>query len=76
MALVLASQSSKAIRESGGRLKGETMNTISRIVAWINIVGSAIVIAIIIGAVASAPDTTYEEFRGIVTTPLTVEVAP
>ena len=37
VALILASQSSRDIRNSSGRLGGEGMNTAARIIAWINI---------------------------------------
>lgn len=52
VALVLASNSSKNIKRSGGRLSGDGLNTAARIVAWINIglwllfVGIIVIVAI------------------------------
>lgn len=39
IALVLASQSNKAIAASNGRLEGHGMNTATKVISWINIVG-------------------------------------
>lgn len=55
VALVLAGQSSAEIRSSGGRLGGEGMNTAARVIAWLNIGVSALVIALfMIGAMAAS----------------------
>lgn len=49
IALVLASQSSKAIAASGGRLEGRGMNTATKWLSWINIVLYIIGIIIFVG---------------------------
>ena len=41
-ALVLAGQSNRAIVASGGRLEGRSMNTATKVIAWINIVLSVL----------------------------------
>jgi hypothetical protein len=67
IALVLANSSDRKIAESGGRLTGETLNRVARIVSWINIgiwiAVTVLVIIIIIVAVASS-----ESSLGVLTT--------
>ena len=60
VALVLASQSSRAIRDSGGRLQGEGFNTAAKIISWINIAGCLFFLLIFIAAAASVDETTYD----------------
>jgi hypothetical protein len=57
IALVLAGQSNRAIDASGGRLEGRSMNTATRIIAWINIVLSVIALIAIVGLVIFAATT-------------------
>ena len=38
IALVLAGQSNRAIDASGGRLEGRSLNTATKVIAWLNIV--------------------------------------
>jgi hypothetical protein len=45
VALVLAGQAARSIRESGGQLTGESMVTAARIIAWLNIVICALLVA-------------------------------
>lgn len=54
IALILASQSSRDIRNSGGRLGGEGMNTAARVIAWINIaLAGLFLLFVFAGAIAS-----------------------
>lgn len=53
VALILASQSSRDIRNSGGRLTGEGMNTAARVISWINIALTVIAVLFFIAAAAS-----------------------
>lgn len=52
IALVLANASNKKIRESGGRLTGESLNKASIIIAWVNIglwtAGTLLIILLVI----------------------------
>jgi hypothetical protein len=48
VALVLARSSNKKIRESGGRLTGESLNKATVIVAWINIALCALILLLVI----------------------------
>jgi hypothetical protein len=54
IALVLAGQSNRAIDASGGRLEGRSMNTATKVIAWINIVVSVIAVIAVIGLFALA----------------------
>lgn len=56
VALVLASQSSRDIRNSGGRLQGEGFNTAARIISWINIVGTVLFIILMVAVAGSVED--------------------
>lgn len=58
VALVLANQSTTEIRNSGGRLGGEGMNTAARVIAWLNIGLSALFIAFFVFAALAASNTT------------------
>lgn len=60
-ALVLASQSNRAIDASGGRLEGRTMNTATKWIAWLNIVlvGLAIIVGIGIVAWLASQDPSF-----------------
>lgn len=51
--LALASQSSRDIRQSGGRLTGAGLNTAARIVAWLNIAFGAVFVIFILAAAGS-----------------------
>lgn len=62
VALVLASQSTRDIRASGGRLQGEGFNTAARIISWINIVVTVLAIAFIV-AVGAAVDSTTPDYN-------------
>jgi hypothetical protein len=44
IALVLAGQSNRAIEASGGRLEGRSLNTATKVIAWLNIVLGVIAI--------------------------------
>ena len=63
VALVLAGQSSRQIRESGGRLGGDGMNSAAKIISWINIVvvGGSIVVFFALGTIWS---TEFREVGG------------
>ena len=51
-ALVLSGQSNRAIDASGGQLEGRSMNTATKVIAWINIVLSVLaLIAVVIALV-------------------------
>jgi hypothetical protein len=55
IALVLANSSNKKIRESGGRLTGETLNRVAIIISWINLgIWIAVILLIIILIIVSA----------------------
>jgi hypothetical protein len=54
VALVLVSQSNRAIAASGGRLGGTGMNTASKVISWINIVVYGIGVVVVIGVLATA----------------------
>ena len=49
IALVLAGQSNRAIDASGGRLEGRSMNTATKVIAWINIVLSVLALIAVVG---------------------------
>ncbi len=55
-ALIVAGQSSRAIDESDGRLEGRSMNTATKVIAWLNIalwaVGILVVVLLIIVGVS------------------------
>lgn len=57
VALVLAGQSSRQIRESGGRLGGAGMNTAAKVMSWINIVFWIGLIALFAAFAATAGNT-------------------
>ena len=58
IALVLAGQSNRAIAASGGRLEGRSMNTATKVIAWINIVLSILaLIALVVALVLFAATT-------------------
>ncbi|HWL35695.1 MAG TPA: DUF4190 domain-containing protein [Frankiaceae bacterium] len=57
VALVLASQASQRIRESGGRLGGAGMVTAAKVISWINIVVSLLFLAAFIAFAATASNT-------------------
>jgi preprotein translocase subunit SecG len=44
IALILASQSKREIAASGGRLSGQGLNTATKVISWLNIVVSILVI--------------------------------
>ena len=57
VAVILAGQSARDIRNSGGRLTGEGMNTAARVIAWINIGLSALGLIILFAAFATSATT-------------------
>ena len=57
IALVLAGQSNRAIDASGGRLEGRSMNTATKVIAWINIVLSILALIAVVGLVIFAATT-------------------
>jgi hypothetical protein len=57
IALVLAGQSNRAIDASGGRLEGRSMNTATKVIAWINIVLSVLALIALVGLVIFAATT-------------------
>jgi Septum formation len=57
VALVLAAQAARTIRESGGRVGGRGAVTAGRILGVLNIVGALAVTAVILVAAANAPTT-------------------
>jgi hypothetical protein len=64
IALVLAGQSNRAIAASGGRLEGRSMNTATKVIAWINIVLSILaLLALVVGLLvfASTDSTIFTE---------------
>jgi hypothetical protein len=52
IALVLAGQSNRAIEASGGRLEGRSLNTATKVIAWLNIVLGVIAIIAFIALIA------------------------
>jgi hypothetical protein len=56
-ALVLAGQSNRAITASGGRLEGRSMNTATKVIAWINIVLSILGLIALAGLLVFAATT-------------------
>lgn len=54
VALILAGQSARDIRESGGRLSGDGMNTAARVISWVNIAGCVLFVLILLAAAGSA----------------------
>ena len=52
IALVLAGQSNRAIDASGGRLEGRSLNTATKVIAWLNIVLGIIGIIAFIALIA------------------------
>jgi len=65
IALVLASQSNRAIDASGGQLEGRSMNTATKVIAWINIVLSVLALIALIGLVIFAATTDSTIFTEI-----------
>jgi hypothetical protein len=59
VALVFAGKASRAIAASGGWLEGWGMVTAARIIAWINIILSALATALFIIVLAGAAGTGY-----------------
>jgi len=57
VALVLAGQSNRAIDASGGRLEGRSMNTATKVIAWINIVLSILALIAVVAFVIFAAST-------------------
>jgi hypothetical protein len=57
IALVLAGQSNRAIAASGGRLEGRSMNTATKVIAWINIVLSILALIAVVGLLIFAATT-------------------
>ncbi|MCU0936918.1 MAG: hypothetical protein MUF66_12870 [Gammaproteobacteria bacterium] len=57
IALVLAGQSNRAIAASGGRLEGTSMNTATKVIAWINIVLSILGLIALAGLLVFAATT-------------------
>ena len=53
IALVLAGQSNRAIDASGGRLEGRSLNTATKVIAWINIVLGIIGIIVLFGLIVA-----------------------
>lgn len=60
VALILAGQSARAIRESGGRLTGEGMVTAARVIAWANIV--LCVLGVLLFVVVAAVGSTSSNY--------------
>jgi hypothetical protein len=58
VALVLAGQSNRAIEASGGQLEGRSLNTATKVIAWLNIVLGIVVIVglIVLLAVGASVD--------------------
>jgi hypothetical protein len=65
IALVLAGQSNRAIDASGGRLEGRSMNTATKVIAWINIVLSVIALIALVGLIIVAATTDSSVFTEI-----------
>lgn len=57
VALVLAGQSNRAIDASGGQLEGRSMNTATKVIAWINIVLSVLGLIALAGLLVFAAST-------------------
>jgi hypothetical protein len=57
IALVLAGQSNRAIAASGGQLEGRSMNTATKVIAWINIVLSLLALLALAGLMVFAITT-------------------
>lgn len=75
IALVLASQSNKAIAASGGRLEGRGMNTATKWISWINIVLYIIGFIVFIGFMffAVSQDPAIFDFPTMTPFPLETE---
>ena len=65
IALVLAGQSNRAIAASGGRLEGRSMNTATKVIAWINIVLSILALIAMVGLIIFAATTDSSVFTEI-----------
>jgi hypothetical protein len=52
IALILAGQSNTAIDASGGRLEGRSLNTATKVIAWLNIALGIIAIGALIALLA------------------------
>lgn len=57
IALVLAGQSNRAIAASGGRLEGRSMNTATKVLAWLNIALGIFALIALVGLLAFAATT-------------------